>query len=147
MNSDSSIGKHIISYYCHSWKHHSFMPFITLLLPNSGCLLSLCYLHRHLHRDGDKTVSPWHDISLEAGDGLYNLLTEIPKMTKAKMEVATKEASNPIAQDMKKGKLRGKESPCFCFYGSFLGCALWDMEILQSWWKFYELLIITPQCT
>lgn len=58
-------------------------------------------------RDGDKTVSPWHDIALEAGDGMYNLLTEIPKMTKAKMEVATKEASNPIAQDIKKGKLRG----------------------------------------
>jgi len=26
--------------------------------------------------------------------------------TKAKMEVATKEAMNPISQDMKKGKLR-----------------------------------------
>ena len=96
-------------------------------------------------------MSPWHDISLEAGDGLYNLLTEIPKMTKAKMEVATKEASNPIAQDIKKGKLRGKQrvrvSVCHCFFGRFLGCALWDMEILQLRWKFYELLILTLQCT
>jgi len=28
------------------------------------------------------------------------------RSTKAKMEVATKEAKNPIAQDTKKGKLR-----------------------------------------
>ena len=54
-------------------------------------------------------MSPWHDVPLEAGGGLYNLITEIPKMTKAKMEVATKEASNPIAQDIKKGKLRGDQ--------------------------------------
>lgn len=33
-------------------------------------------------------------------------VVEIPKMSKAKMEVATKEPNNPIAQDMKKGKLR-----------------------------------------
>jgi hypothetical protein len=30
--------------------------------------------------------------------GVYNLLTEIPKMSKAKMEVMTKEPLNPIAQ-------------------------------------------------
>ena len=58
-------------------------------------------------RSDGKNVSPWHDVPLESGDGLYNLITEIPKMTKAKMEVATKEEANPIAQDMKKGKLRG----------------------------------------
>lgn len=33
-------------------------------------------------------------------------VVEIPKMTKAKMEVSTKEPNNPIAQDIKKGKLR-----------------------------------------
>lgn len=37
-------------------------------------------------RDG-KVISPWHDIPLEAGNGLYNMLTEIPKMTLKKMEV------------------------------------------------------------
>lgn len=34
------------------------------------------------------TYSPWHDAPLELEDGLYNMLTEIPKMTLKKMEVA-----------------------------------------------------------
>eukprot|EP00964_Phaeocystis_antarctica_P082412 scaffold51676_cov66-Phaeocystis_antarctica.AAC.1 len=56
--------------------------------------------------EGGKAVSPWHDIPLEAGDGLYNMLTEIPRMTDKKMEVATKVENNPIMQDEKKGKAR-----------------------------------------
>ncbi|RID73152.1 hypothetical protein BRARA_B00320 [Brassica rapa] len=51
-------------------------------------------------------VSPWHDIPLSLGDGVYNFIVEIPKESKAKMEVATDEASTPIKQDTKKGKLR-----------------------------------------
>lgn len=51
-------------------------------------------------------VSPWHDIPLHAGDGLYNFVVEIPKETSAKMEVATDEPNTPIKQDTKKGKLR-----------------------------------------
>ncbi len=38
-------------------------------------------------------------------------------MTKAKMEVATKEENNPIAQDVKKGKLRDYHGPIFWNYG------------------------------
>jgi inorganic pyrophosphatase len=38
-------------------------------------------------------------------------------MSKAKMEVATKEAFNPIAQDIKKGKLRDYHGPIFWNYG------------------------------
>ena len=38
-------------------------------------------------------------------------------MTKAKMEVATKEENNPIAQDIKKGKLRDYHGPIFWNYG------------------------------
>ena len=34
-------------------------------------------------------VSPWHDVSLENGDGSYNFICEIPKESSAKMEVAT----------------------------------------------------------
>jgi inorganic pyrophosphatase len=67
--------------------------------------------------DSGKEISPWHDIPLSNSDGTYNLLTEIPKYTKAKMEVATKEESNPIAQDMKKGKLRDYHGPIFWNYG------------------------------
>ncbi|CAI7834584.1 unnamed protein product [Closterium sp. NIES-53] len=51
-------------------------------------------------------LSPWHDIPLRAGDGLFNFICEIPKDTSAKMEVATDEPGTPIKQDVKKGKVR-----------------------------------------
>ncbi|KAL3757155.1 hypothetical protein ACHAWU_004587 [Discostella pseudostelligera] len=63
-------------------------------------------------------ISPWHDIPLKGStEGTYNAVIEIPKMTKAKMEVATKEPNNPIAQDVKKGKLRDYHGPIFWNYG------------------------------
>jgi inorganic pyrophosphatase len=65
--------------------------------------------------DGN-AISPWHDIPLKGSKG-YNMVVEIPKMTKAKMEIATKEESNPIAQDVKKGKLRDYHGPIFWNYG------------------------------
>eukprot|EP00931_Biecheleriopsis_adriatica_P077310 TRINITY_DN508_c0_g1_i1.p1 TRINITY_DN508_c0_g1~~TRINITY_DN508_c0_g1_i1.p1 ORF type:complete len:267 (-),score=80.21 TRINITY_DN508_c0_g1_i1:273-1073(-) len=61
-------------------------------------------------------ISPWHDIPLKAGEH-FNCLIEIPKMTKPKMEVAVKEEMNPIAQDVKKGKLRDYHGPIFWNYG------------------------------
>jgi inorganic pyrophosphatase len=69
--------------------------------------------------EGDSTISPWHDIPLKSAKagGYYNAIIEIPKMTKAKMEVATKEPNNPIAQDIKKGKLRDYHGPIFWNYG------------------------------
>lgn len=72
--------------------------------------------YRIYFKDGDKTISPWHDIPLKSGD-LFNFINEIPKNSKAKMEVATKESSNPIAQDIKKGKLRDYHGPIFWNYG------------------------------
>ena len=64
-------------------------------------------------------ISPWHDIPLEGEtEGSYNMVVEIPKMTKAKMEVATKEENNPIAQDIKKGVLRDYHGPIFWNYGT-----------------------------
>jgi inorganic pyrophosphatase len=65
--------------------------------------------------EGD--ISPWHDIPLKGSGDSYNMVVEIPKMTKAKMEVCTKEESNPIAQDIKKGKLRDYHGPIFWNYG------------------------------
>jgi len=66
----------------------------------------------------DREISPWHDLPLEAGaEGQYWMVTEIPKMTKPKMEIATKEPSNPIAQDIKKGKLRDYHGPIYWNYG------------------------------
>ncbi|GMI29549.1 hypothetical protein TeGR_g253 [Tetraparma gracilis] len=67
--------------------------------------------------ESGKPISPWHDIPVGGEGGVYNMLTEIPKYTKAKMEVATKEGQNPIAQDMKKGKLRDYHGPIFWNYG------------------------------
>jgi inorganic pyrophosphatase len=68
--------------------------------------------------EGDAAISPWHDIPLKgSSEGTYNAVIEIPKMTKAKMEVATKEPNNPIAQDVKKGKLRDYHGPIFWNYG------------------------------
>ena len=72
---------------------------------------------RIFFKEDGKNISPWHDIALYNDDGTVNMVTEIPKMTKAKMEVATKEESNPIAQDEKKGKLRDYHGPIFWNYG------------------------------
>eukprot|EP01038_Epipyxis_sp_PR26KG_P010164 gene10164-13672_t len=66
--------------------------------------------------DSSKGISPWHDIPLKSGE-YFNFINEIPKNTKAKMEVATKEPLNPIAQDIKKGKLRDYHGPIFWNYG------------------------------
>ena len=67
-------------------------------------------------KEGDATISPWHDIPLKGEKG-YNMVVEIPKMTKAKMEISTKEEGNPIAQDIKKGNLRDYHGPIFWNYG------------------------------
>mmetsp|Transcript_14516 Transcript_14516/g.17657 ORF Transcript_14516/g.17657 Transcript_14516/m.17657 type:complete len:333 (-) Transcript_14516:68-1066(-) len=64
----------------------------------------------------DGAISPWHDIPLKGEKG-FNMVVEIPKMSKAKMEIATKEESNPIAQDIKKGNLRDYHGPIFWNYG------------------------------
>jgi inorganic pyrophosphatase len=67
--------------------------------------------------DGN-VISPWHDIQLQTGtDGIVNAVFEIPKMTKPKMEVATKEPMNPISQDIKNGELREYHGPIFWNYG------------------------------
>jgi len=39
-------------------------------------------------------------------DGTFNMINEIPKWTRAKMEIDTKTEFNPVKQDIKKGKLR-----------------------------------------
>jgi len=60
---------------------------------------------------GDKKISPWHDIALyPQGSGpkdiLVTYVNEIPRGTRPKLEIATKEEGNPIKQDIKKGNLR-----------------------------------------
>ncbi|CAK9025295.1 Soluble inorganic pyrophosphatase 6 [Durusdinium trenchii] len=73
--------------------------------------------YRMHFKDGNgNQISPWHDIPLKSGEN-FNCLIEIPKNTKPKMEVAVKEEMNPIAQDVKKGKLRDYHGPIFWNYG------------------------------
>ncbi|CAN6458865.1 unnamed protein product [Victoria cruziana] len=71
-----------------------------------------------------KKVSPWHDIPLQLGDGVFNFVVEIPKETSAKMEVATEEIYTPIKQDTKKGKLR--------FYPYNIN---WNYGLLPQTWE------------
>jgi len=67
-------------------------------------------------RNGE-SISPWHDVPLEVGGGTFNMVTEIPKMSLKKMEIATKEEGNPLRQDVKKGKPRSYHGPIFWNYG------------------------------
>lgn len=63
-------------------------------------------------------ISPWHDVPLDTDVPNEKwMVTEIPKMTRPKMEIATKEAANPIAQDTKNGALRSYHGPIFWNYG------------------------------
>ena len=43
-----------------------------------------------------------HDIPLYSPEGHCHLIVEIPKFSRKKYEIATKEAGNPIKQDEKK---------------------------------------------
>ena len=60
----------------------------------------------------EKLISVWHDIPLYVRDernkptGLFNFVCEIPRCSRKKFEIATKEAGNPIKQDTKMGVLR-----------------------------------------
>lgn len=53
----------------------------------------------------DKIISPWHDISYMNGPYI-TCINEIPRFSNAKLEINKKLPSNPITQDIKKGKLR-----------------------------------------
>ena len=57
-----------------------------------------------------KIISPLHDIPhgfYESNKELYiNMIVEIPKFTKRKMEISMDEKHNPIKQDIKNNKLR-----------------------------------------
>jgi inorganic pyrophosphatase len=47
----------------------------------------------------NKPISPWHDIELK-NDNLFNMIVEIPKWTRSKMEIQLNEPHNPIVQDI-----------------------------------------------
>merc|ERR1719454_2281761 len=78
-------------------------------------------VHFHYNDNGSlKQISPWHDIPLFSSDGYLHMITEIPKFSRAKFEIATGEPFNPIKQDVKNGKLRDYNYGDMLFnYGAF----------------------------
>ena len=67
-----------------------------------------------LKKEGDKIfflhksqkISPWHDIPYKIDSNVYIMVNEIPKWTRKKMEINTKNDYNPIIQDERDGKPR-----------------------------------------
>ena len=53
-----------------------------------------------------KIISPWNDIPLFNNDNTYNMICEIPKWTRKKMEINTRLENNPITQDLINDKPR-----------------------------------------
>lgn len=56
--------------------------------------------------DTGKKISPWHDIPLHVGNGVFNFVVEIPKDSNLRMELATDELYTPIKQDKIRGRIR-----------------------------------------
>eukprot|EP00757_Euglenozoa_sp_SAG-D1_P013476 gene13476-3937_t len=57
--------------------------------------------------EGEQQVSPWHDLPRDGVEDSFVFVNEIPKGTRAKMEINVAEAGNPIMQDLlKDGSLR-----------------------------------------
>ena len=73
-------------------KIEGFFDLKHLTTTTTGKPKSLDYrVQFHYHVKGQlKQISPWHDIPLDAGNGLYNAVIELPKMTFKKMEADTK---------------------------------------------------------
>ena len=56
------------------------------------------------------------------GEGVYNMVVEVPRWSNAKIEIDTKSPLNPLKQDVKKGKLRSGQ----CF--TINGCEIDDLS-------------------
>jgi inorganic pyrophosphatase len=65
-----------------------------------------------------RPVSFWHDLPLMARDGAVNMVVEIPRLSREKMEIHKTEISNPLFQDTRQGKLRFLHAPLSWHYGS-----------------------------
>lgn len=76
----------------------------------------------------NKTISAWHDIPLHSVNNAknFNFITEIPRFTTPKMEIATNEENNPIKQDLQKD---GKSLRNYC------GPLYWNYGCLPQTWE------------
>ena len=81
------------------------------------------YRVRAFEKTASSQISLWHDIPLypfakSRQDRVVNMVNEIPKCSRKKYEIATKEACNPIKQDVKDGALREfKKGDLYFNYG------------------------------
>jgi len=66
-------------------------------------------------------LSPFHDIPLwvDRQNRIVNMIVEIPKGTRPKLEISKGDVLNPIKQDVKNGKLRFVHDPYPFNYGAF----------------------------
>lgn len=62
-------------------------------------------------------LSPWHDIPLHLGDGVFNFVVEIPKESSVKIEFATYKPSHRSSRTQRRG----------IFDTSCRICFLWDV--------------------
>lgn len=77
------------------------------------------FTFRRFLTSGGKRVSHWHDVPLRGTRGFLNAVIEIPRKTRAKMEMTTTEELAPIKQDVKKNKLRDYAVDIEWNYGAF----------------------------
>lgn len=87
--------------------------------------------HRVFVEQNGQVVSPFHDIPLFAdqGNGIFNMIVEVPRWTNAKMEISKEEPFNPIKQDIKKGRLRFVRN-CFPHHGY-----IWNYGAFPQTWE------------
>jgi len=64
-----------------------------------------------------------------SGEGVYNMVVEVPRWSNAKIEIDTKSPLNPLKQDIKKGKLRYVAN-CFPHHGY-----IWNYGAIPQTWE------------
>ena len=85
---------------------------VPMPVPGVGCESELLDLSRH--------DLPLFELDDGKPTGALHFVCEIPKWTRKKFEIATKEPLNPIKQDEKKGELRTfKKGDIYFNYGCF----------------------------
>lgn len=101
------------------------------------------YYFKDMETNEKWKISPWHDIPLYIKDFVrtipedipankYNFICEIPKWTRAKFEISTREKYNPIKQDIKNGVPR--------FYKH--GDMMWNYGAFPQTWESTEINFI-----
>jgi len=79
----------------------------------------------YLKNSDGQRVSPWHDIPMRPAesssssgeDMVFNMVAEIPRFARKKLECRTDLPMNPIVQDVKKGVPREYHGPIYWSYG------------------------------